>query len=50
MVVLLPRSGGLRTNGREVSPSGLKPNSLTPRSCHQRSGIHGTHRNHGSRA
>ena len=27
MVVLLPGSGGLRTNGREVSPSGLKPNS-----------------------
>ncbi len=27
MFVLLPGSGGLRTNGREVSPSGLKPNS-----------------------
>ena len=27
MVVLLPGSSGLRTNGREVSPSGLKPNS-----------------------
>ena len=26
--VLLPGSGGLRTNGRQVSPSGLKPNSL----------------------
>ena len=24
MVVLLPGSGGLRTNGREVPPSGLK--------------------------
>jgi hypothetical protein len=23
------QSGGLRTNGREVSPSGLKPNSQT---------------------
>jgi hypothetical protein len=29
MVVLLPGSGGLRTNGREVPPSGLKPNILT---------------------
>jgi hypothetical protein len=37
MVVLLPGSGGLRTNGREVPPSGLKtkqpdlycPTSLT---------------------
>ena len=28
VVVLLPGSGGLRTNGREVSPSGLKPASL----------------------
>jgi hypothetical protein len=27
MVVLLLGSGGLHTNGREVSPSGLKPNS-----------------------
>ena len=27
MVVLEPVSGGLRTNGREVPPSGLKPNS-----------------------
>ena len=26
-VALLPGSGGLRTNGRAVSPSGLKPNS-----------------------
>ena len=30
VVVLLPGSGGLSTNGREVSPSGQKPANWIP--------------------
>jgi hypothetical protein len=38
----------LTHTGRQVSPSGLKPNSLTPRSCRQRSGIHGKQEKQGT--
>jgi hypothetical protein len=41
-VVLVPDSGGLRTNGRDVPPSGLKTRKtrgLSPRFCSMRNGI-----------